>query len=114
VVLVTWFAFGSAWRLLVVGLASAALALQTAGVRRLRVARGVTTTYVTGTLVGFVQDLADGHRGQVGVRVASVLALVVGAVVATAAVRLYEPLAPSVQLLFVASAIVALSAARSR
>ena len=63
----------------VIAVSSAAMAVQTAAARRAGVDRNISTTFVTGTLTGLMQDIADGIRGERWVRVWIVLALPAGA-----------------------------------
>ena len=65
----------------VIALSSAAMAVQTAAARRAGDDRSISTTFVTGTLTGLVQDIADGVAGERWVRFWILLALPAGALV---------------------------------
>lgn len=74
----------------VIAISSAAMAAQTAAARRARDDRGISTTFVTGTLTGLMQDIADGVPGERWVRFGILLALPAGAL-ASALVMIHHP-----------------------
>ncbi|GAA0467491.1 membrane protein [Paractinoplanes deccanensis] len=97
---------GVSVRLLVIALSAGALALQTAGARRITEFAGVTTTYVTGTMTSVMHDLADHRDGHVWMRLGSLLTLVAGAVTGTAVISALPALAPLISAAAVIIAVV--------
>lgn len=85
-------------RCVMIGLASAALALQTVAAKKLSDVDGVTTTYVTGTLTTTMEALASRKADGQLVRVLSVIALPVGAVAGTVLLLFADLLAPALPL----------------
>ena len=74
----------------VIALSSAAMAVQTAAARRAGDDRSISTTFVTGTLTGLMQDIADSVPGERWVRFWILLALPAGAL-ASALVMIRHP-----------------------
>ena len=74
----------------VIALSSAAMAVQTAAARRAGDDRSISTTFVTGTLAGLMQDIADGVPGERWLRFWILLALPAGAL-ASALVMVNHP-----------------------
>lgn len=62
-----------------IALSTVAMACQTAVAKRIDIASGVTTTYVTGTITSLMADFADRKSQPVGTRLAVIGALVLGA-----------------------------------
>lgn len=77
-------------QLLVIAVSSAAMAVQTAMARRAGADRGISTTFVTGTMTGLMQDIADGVRGERWLRFWIILAVPAGAL-ASALVMVSHP-----------------------
>lgn len=84
VVLLWWLLpHTGAWLLWMVTASAAAMALQTVAAKRDRIARGATTTYLTGTLTDLVEDIVDGRSPSFTPRWYPLLALPLGAASAT-------------------------------
>jgi uncharacterized membrane protein YoaK (UPF0700 family) len=100
-VLVVWLAAGGhvdeTGAALLVAVSSAAMGLQTVVGRRS--ASVVTTTFQTGTIVGIMQDLAEHRRGDRGIRIVSILALVAGALCGALAIGTSVLIAPALPAL---------------
>ncbi|MCO5953620.1 YoaK family protein [Microbacterium yannicii] len=62
-----------------IALSTIAMACQTAVAKRIEGASGVTTTYVTGTITSLMADAADRKPQPVGIRLAVIAALLLGA-----------------------------------
>ena len=117
VVLGAWIAtegVGVGARLLLIALSAAALALQTAGARRITELGGVMTTYVTGTMTSVVHDLADRRDGHVWIRAGSIFTLVAGAVTGTAVVTVTPAVAPLISAVAAIVAVVLVRGASHR
>jgi uncharacterized membrane protein YoaK (UPF0700 family) len=95
-----------------IALSSAAMGMQSVAGRRLAVA-GVTTTYVTGTLVTLMAELAALARRQPGAGrwVGVLLALGVGATVGTILMGQARPLAPLLPVLVLGGVVTIAAAA---
>jgi uncharacterized membrane protein YoaK (UPF0700 family) len=93
-------------------LSAAAMGVQSAAGRRLAVA-GVSTTYVTGTLVTLMAELAALARRQPGAGrwVGVLLALLVGATLGTALMAQARPAAPALPVLVLGGIVVVAAAA---
>lgn len=83
----------TATRVGVIMACAAVSGLQSAAMKRATAAGGATTTYVTGTIVGVMDDLARGRSG-VGRRIASIGALVLGGLLGCAITALDTRLTP--------------------
>ncbi len=96
-----WWAVGTdaGARFAVIALSAAALGVQTVLSRRVSGELGLTGTYQTGTLTALVEDLVDHKRGGRLVKLGSIVALVLGAVVGTLAASAAPALAPVPMLL---------------
>lgn len=98
VVALWWFApHNRIAMLLMVAGSAAAMALQTVAARRDGIARGATTTFLTGTLADLMQDIADGAELWRSPRWLSVAALPFGSISAAVtmnALPLAAPLLP--------------------
>jgi uncharacterized membrane protein YoaK (UPF0700 family) len=119
VVVVIWLAAGAspdvAVQCLVIALSAGALALQTVAAKRLSDTDGITTTYVTGSLTTTMQDLAERRDAGQLLRLLSIAALPLGAVVATTVMHVAAGAGPLVAFaVATTAAIVALSATRPR
>jgi uncharacterized membrane protein YoaK (UPF0700 family) len=95
-----------------IALSSAAMGVQSAAGRRLAVA-GVSTTYVTGTLVTLMAELAALARRQPGAArwIGVLIALGVGATVGTVLMEHARPAAPLLPVLVLASIVAAAAGA---
>lgn len=78
--------------LMLICLSAVAMAVQTVVARRMKAPGALTTTFVTGTMVSLLDDVASGRREYVWIRAASIATLVFGALV-VAVVVLVAPIA---------------------
>ncbi len=90
---------------LFIALATASLALQTVVGRGLSAHSGLSTTFVTGTLTGLVQDIADRRPGTRALRAGAIAALVVGAFAGGACILASHRLGPVLPVLAILSAL---------
>jgi uncharacterized membrane protein YoaK (UPF0700 family) len=95
-----------------IALSSAAMGMQSVAGRRLAVA-GVTTTYVTGTLVTLMAELAALARRQPGAGrwIGVLLALGVGATIGTVLMEQARPVAPLLPVVALGAVVVVAAAA---
>lgn len=63
----------------VIAASAGAMAAQTAAARRGGADRNISTTFITGTLTGLMQDIADNRSGERAIRIAVLIALPLGA-----------------------------------
>ncbi|MFF5206270.1 YoaK family protein [Streptosporangium sp. NPDC000396] len=96
---------GPASMLMLIGVASCAMGLQSAAARRVDLA-GITTTFVTGTLTSLFETLASGRFTDTGHRAAVVAALVLGALCASLLLRFAQPWAGAVAPAFTLLALI--------
>jgi len=112
---IAWGQDAPAVHLLFLAMSSASLGLQTVAAKTLAPSSGITTTFMTGTLVTAVQSLAEGRRSGVGTALTAVAALVVGAVAGGLTAAALPQLTPCVAAIVVTTAaIVATSSVRSK
>lgn len=82
-ILAAWLPRGSdspVWlQTTIIGFSAAVMGAQTAISKRVQTRSGITTTFVTGTLTNLMQDLAEGKRGVRLIRIATIVALMAGA-----------------------------------
>lgn len=99
VVALWWFApHDPAMLLLGIAASAAAMALQTVATKRDGIARGATTTYMTGTLTDLLGDIMDGGERWTSWRWIPLAALPTGALVAMVVGQIWPPLMPLVPL----------------
>ncbi|MGB2947495.1 MAG: YoaK family protein [Rhodococcus sp. (in: high G+C Gram-positive bacteria)] len=95
-----WWTLGGPTDTVLVGglisLSAAAMALQTVVARTSTVGGGLSTTFVTGTLVNIVDDLARGDHRYLVLRMGAIVALVIGAFVGALAILVAPALGPVV------------------
>ena len=89
-----------------VALSAVAMGLQTVATKRLSAGPGITTTFVTGTLTGLIQDLAERRTGGRLVRAAVVASLTVGALTGALAIAWHPELGPIVPSAFIWLALI--------
>lgn len=89
----------AAVRLGVIACSAGALALQSVAAKLISGRFGITTTFITGMLTGLVQDMAEKRPGGRLLRSGALIALVLGAVVDTAVIQTFVPMAPVVPVL---------------
>lgn len=96
---------GETWQAVLAGLAGGAMGIQSTAVRRLG---DISTTYLTSTLTGLLEDLRARRRSPGQGRSLGILAMaLVGAAAGTALILYAHPTLPVLQLLPVAAVIVA-------
>jgi uncharacterized membrane protein YoaK (UPF0700 family) len=96
---------GTDVRVVLVALSAAAMGLQTVVGRRVATAPGVTTTFVTGTLVSLIQDVAEGRPDGRSTRAGVVVALSAGALAGAFAIGWHRWLGPVVPVALVLGAL---------
>ncbi|WP_160165546.1 YoaK family protein [Conexibacter woesei] len=108
-----WVADAEPSSALILGLlavSAMAMALQTVAARRMTSAFGIATTFVTGTLTAIFQGVVEGRGDGNRVRVAVVVALVLGALSGATLLELVPLAAPAIAPLAVAGAIAVMRA----
>lgn len=99
-ILVAWWVLRSPTNAVIVdglvALSASAMALQTVVARTSAVGGGLSTTFVTGTMVSVVDDLAQGKTEYLGLRLGAIAALVAGSLVGAVSILLSPGLGPIV------------------
>jgi uncharacterized membrane protein YoaK (UPF0700 family) len=89
----------------VIAASAAAMAAQTAAAKRAGADRSITTTYLTGTITGLMQDIAENRPGERCLRLGVIAALPLGAVIAASAIQAHPMAGAAVAAAAVAVAL---------